>query len=472
MRYGLVIMISLGMILTAGCATVGERQAFEQLAAVERTPYTSGTLALTRQDLPTLNEQSSLSDYLAYAALNNPGLQAALYRWKAALVKIPQERSLPDPMFTYRIEDVESRLGRQDQKFALSQTFPWFGKLTLQGEMALEAANAERERYESAKLKLFYQVKNAYYEYYYLAREIAIAEENVELLTYFEDVARTRYKVDATTYDAVIKAQVELGKQEDSLRSLRDLREPLSAKLDEALNRPRGAPLPLPQLIPEESVTLSNEQLLAWLAESNPELRALSVEAAKEKVGIDLAKKIYYPDITLGVEYTDKGEPAAPGMTDSNENSVAAMISLNIPIWFNKYRAKVKEAQARYSAALNERSERENNLTSDLKMAFYGFRDAERKINLYRDTLVPKAEQSLKVTLKTFTAGKADFLDVIDTQRVLLEFKLSYERALADRAERLAEVEMLVGKEVPRVTASAAAVGMTKPEGAAMSSAD
>jgi outer membrane protein TolC len=87
-------------------------------------------------------------------------------------------------------------------------------------------------------------------------------------------------------------------------------------------------------------------------------------------------------------------------------------------------------------------------------MELYNFRDAERKIDLYRDTLVPKAQQSFTVIQKAFTAGKTDFLDVVDAERTLLEFELSYERALADRAQRLAKLEMLIGKEVPRYETS------------------
>jgi len=85
-----------------------------------------------------------------------------------------------------------------------------------------------------------------------------------------------------------------------------------------------------------------------------------------------------------------------------------------------------------------------------VKLALFRLRDAERKINLYRDTLVPKANQSLRAVQQAFRTGKASFLDVIDSQRVLLEFELSYERALADHAQRLAELEMLVGKPLPR----------------------
>ena len=126
------------------------------------------------------------------------------------------------------------------------------------------------------------------------------------------------------------------------------------------------------------------------------------------------------------------------------------MVSFNVPLWYGKYRAGEKEARLRYLATLRQRSERENNLIADLKMVLYTFRDAERKINLYRDTLVPKAEQQQSVIQQAFAAGRTDFLDVIDAERTLLEFKLSFERALANRAQHLAKIEKLIGKEIPR----------------------
>ncbi len=71
--------------------------------------------------LPELSEASGLSDYLAYAALNNPGLEAAFNRWKAALEEVPQVKSLPDPRFNYKyfIQEVETRVGPQRQSLGI-----------------------------------------------------------------------------------------------------------------------------------------------------------------------------------------------------------------------------------------------------------------------------------------------------------------------------------------------------------------
>ena len=55
-----------------------------------------------REDLPKLSAESSISDYVQYAAMNNPELSAAFNTWKADLQKIPQVTALPDPRFTYQ----------------------------------------------------------------------------------------------------------------------------------------------------------------------------------------------------------------------------------------------------------------------------------------------------------------------------------------------------------------------------------
>ncbi|MCH7705053.1 MAG: TolC family protein [Planctomycetes bacterium] len=440
-------------------------------------------------DLPVLDESAALEDYLAYAALNNPGLRAAFNNWRAALERVLQETALPDPRFTYRnfIREVETRVGPQKQALGLSQMFPWFGKLRLRGDVASEAARATRQRYEASKLRLFYEVKDAYYECYYLGRAIDVVDENRQLVEYLESVARARYKTAAAGHPDVIRAQVELGKLEDQLASLRDLRVPVIARLNAVLNRQTDAPIPLPRSIPAGHPAVDGDQVLAYLADHSPELKALDHEIARAKHRIDLVKKDYYPDFTLGVAFTEVGSSArskaqgfgnpaalrsasriAGGMGDlidayaigksllpggrpgdSGQDVWSVSLAMNVPIWRGKYAAAEREARARYLAAVGERRQRENTLTTRVQRTLFGHRDAERKIALYRDVLIPKAKESIRSTETAFRAGAASFLDLVDGERSLLEFELSYERALANRAQRLAEVEMLVGRALP-----------------------
>ncbi|MDP7420456.1 MAG: TolC family protein, partial [bacterium] len=384
----------------------------------------------------------------------NPGLQAAFNTWQAALEKIPQVRSLPDPKFTYGyfIREVETRVGPQRQKFGLSQMFPGSGKLAGRQKVARQAAKVAEQRYQTALLKLFYQVKEAYYEYYYLARAITVTEENVQLITYLEKVARTRYQAGAAKHADIIRAQVELGKLEDRLETLRELRGPVSARLNAALNRPSDTFIPWPRRISEEAVSFSDDQLLTQLSELNPELKAMDYMAARGKAAVELAHINDKPDVMVGLTLVDTDPAVMPVLNDSGKDPLVAMVSVNLPFFRqDKYRAAERQAEAQYLSAVNQRSNMENKLTARLKMVIYRFRDAKRKISLYRDTLVPKAKQAFEVTQKAFSTGKAGFLDLIDTQRTLLQFQLSFERSLADHAQRLGELEMLVARELTRV---------------------
>jgi cobalt-zinc-cadmium efflux system outer membrane protein len=432
-------------VLTAGCASIQEKQAFSAWEEESRK-WAENEAGDTR--LPELDENAALDDYVLYALLNNPGLAADFDRWKAALEKVAPARTLPDPRFTYSnfIREVETRVGAQQHKFGLAQNFPWFGKLDLRGEIALQAAHAERQRYEAAKLALIFRVKKIYYEYCYLGQAMDITRDNVTLLSYMESVARTKYKSGAGLQSAILRIQVELGKLEDRLRSLQDLLIPVVAKLNIALNRPSHMPVPLPKALPEKKEQdLSHENLLSLLRTKNPDLKYFDFMATKEDYAIRLAEKDFYPDVTLGLDYIDTASRSDANPIDNGKDPVIAMLSVNLPVWRQKYDAVKSEAEARRRAALQERKEKENLLIADLEMALYQLRDAGRKIDLYRDTLLPKAEQAIKVTQLAFAADKASFLDLIDSQRILLAFQLDHKRALADRAQRLAEIEMLTG---------------------------
>ena len=401
--------------------------------------------------LPDLHSNASLDDYLVYAASNNPGLRAAHNRWRAAMEIIPQATSLPDPRlsYTYYIQEVETRVGPQRQSFSLSQMFPWFGKLRLRGDAAAKAAEAAWLDFQSQRLGLFYRVSVLYHDYYYLKEAIDVNQGNFDLLKSLEAVARERYRT-GQALPSVMQAQVELGKLEDRLRSLRELRPALVAKLNAALNRDRAAPLGWPSELPSVMPELQAETILAEVRMRNPELARLGALAEKEQMAGELARKNGYPDITLGLSVVDTDDALMSGARDSGKDPVMATIAINLPIWRGKYRAERRGALLRRSALLEQQEDRDNGLYADAALALYHYADAARKVGLYRDTLLPKAEQSLGVAQQAFQTGKTEFLAVIDAQRILLEFQLSAAQARSEQGKRFAEIQMLTGAGVRR----------------------
>ncbi len=400
-----------------------------------------------------LDETSSLTDQLLWAEFHNPAVQAASQRWLAALEQVPQTSDLPDPRVTFGwfVDEVETRTGPMDWRLGISQSFPWFGTLDLAGQVAVQQAEAARELLVAAKLEVAREVRDAWYELAYVGAAIDVTAGHLDLLVSWESVARTRYATALGTDADVIRAQVELGKLDDRLRSLKDLLRPLAARLNAALNRPAGAPLPTATLAHggANAAQLAELNLFESLDETSPSLRAMrwAVDAAADR--IQLADKQFYPNFALGLDYTSIGSARGAGVKDSGKDAFAITSGISIPLRRTRLHAARSQAVAEQAAASAELASARNRIVAELELALYRVRDAERRIALFQDTLVPKGQQSVSSTKVAYQAGDIGFLDLIDAERVLLEFQLAAARAQADHAQALAFVERLTGNHLP-----------------------
>ncbi len=412
--------------------------------------FVFGQCVWALQQSSDANNLEALHDYLRYALLNNAELKTKFYEWKAALEQIPQAKSLPDPKFTYGyfIDEVETRVGPQRQKFGIMQVFPWIGKIEARAGAAAAAAKAARKRYEAAKLKLFFEVKSAYYEYAYLADAVRIARQNLELLKHFEEVARTKYIVATATHPDVIRSQVEMAKLEDILKSLEELTLPLVAKLNSILNRQSDLPLAWPRKQKFRLIWINREGIIAKLQANNPQLAALDFEIVAAKSRVDLAKKKFWPDVGVGVDWIQTDGAISSGVRDSGKDPVLLTFSMNLPLWRDSYKAAERQAKMNLKKTSQQKTETENVLLARAAQILYDFEDSNRKTSLYGDVLVPKSEELLEASEIAYRGGTVDFLSLIDAQRTLLKFELRYERAVTDSQQKLAELEMLVATQL------------------------
>ena len=438
-------------MILGGCAgDLGGREApaLADVAIVAAKPPSGPQGAAS---LPELTESSTPADYLAHAIASNPSLQAARLHWQGALERIPQAASLEDPQLTYKYfiggmgfgGDMEER-----QEFGLSQALPWPAKLPLRVRLARSEAAMEQKQFEAARWKLRYDVAQAYWEHWYLAAALAATEENLRLMQYLEGVARARYAAAASSHPDVLRAQMEVSKMENEALNLHDLQGPTAARLNAVLNRPADSPLPVPKDFPTEVVRIDDGQLLAWAGGANPELAAMDSQVEGGELRKRLAGQDYFPDFMVGVDYMDMA--SSSGAMGGAKDTWAVMAGINLPIWWGKYAAGVREAEAMRQAAISQRADKANTLSADVKLAAYGLRDAQRRMDLYRDALLPKARAALQAAQASYRAGTTSLMDILDLQRSLLEFDLSLHRSQADWWQHLAELEMLVGREIPR----------------------
>jgi len=399
-----------------------------------------------------ITEKSTLDDYIKIGLRNNPSLKAHFYKWKSSFKKISQASSLPDPQFTFTnyIEEVETRVGPQERAFSIKQKFPLPDTLWIRKSKAFKASEVAYYNFEKNRLDLIYKITETYYEYAYLGKAILLTDENIKLLKNFESVAQAKYKTAMTKNQDLLKAQVELGKLENDLYSLEDFREPLVARLNALLNLSKDNSLPWPDESLEGAVIDSKyeniEALYSELKEKNPEILALSESVEKAKDSVKLAKREFFPDLTVRVTQIDTGDAINSSMTDSGKDPLMIMFSVNVPIWIGRLNAGIQEARASLKASENSLENKENELLSKVALVHYKVRDALRQSHMYKDALLPKAVQTLHATQSGYEGGKVDFLSLIDAQRVLLNFQLSYYRHNTNFYQRLSELKSLLGE--------------------------
>ena len=395
------------------------------------------------------NGLKDLDDYLRYAALHNAGLRARFEEFKVAVEAVPQARALPDPKFEFRyfIEEVETRVGPQEQAYALTQTFPWFGKIAARTDAAAAAAKAAQKRYEAERLRLFYDVRSAYYQYAYLHRAASLAEQNLDLVKHFEEVVRARFAAAAGSHPDLLQAQIAVDVLRDTLDRVRDMLPAQQAELNRVLNRPSGAKLLAPQPLEYKPVTQNAEAMLQRLRVVNPLLRALDHELEAAQSRIALAEKRSYPDVTVGLGWVDTGRRDVD-VHDNGKDPVIAAFSINLPIWTDSYNAGKRQAQAAARKVRMLRVQHENDLAAKAMDVLFELEDAQRKVRLHRDSLIPKARQMVQLAENSYRSGTVDFSTLIDSQRSLLRFELEYERAVTDHCRRFSELEMLIGQSL------------------------
>ncbi len=405
-----------------------------------------------KNEVVEIEDASGIEDYIKVGLKKNPGLRAAFYKWKSSFKKISKEFSLPDPQFTFTeyIESVETRVGPQERVFSVSQKIPLPDKLWIRKSKAFKASEVEYYNFEKMRIDLIYKITDAYYEYAYLSKAVLLMEENIKLLKNFESVAQSKYKSGLVQNQDLLKVQVEQGKLENDLLSLQDLKSPLVARLIALLNLPKMTILPWPKESLEDIVMQDKyneiDDLYEILKENNPEIQAISQQVEKSKDALKLAKREFFPDLTVGFTQIDTGDAINSSLADSGKDAQMVMFSVNVPLWINRLNAGVQEAKASVKASENLLENKKNELLSQLALVHYKVRDALRQSQLYKDALLPKATQSLNATQSGYEGGKVDFLSLIDAQRVLLNFQLAYYRHNANFHQRLSELQSLLGE--------------------------
>ncbi|UCH11105.1 MAG: TolC family protein [Fidelibacterota bacterium] len=413
-----------------------------------------GALLLSGSGIVLANDQfpethASVQDLIKAGYKSNPEIQAAYSRWEASRERIHARRTLPDPAvgYTYYLESVETRVGPQEGAASVTQRLPWLGKLRLEGRIAEKQAAAARYHYEATVQRVAAEIEEAYWDYLYLLKAITTTEQNLELLRNWEKVAMSKYTTARAGHPDIIKAQVEVLALEDRLASLQQMQIPVVQRLSAAV----GVPLTVESIgvnpIPIQELPVAEENLPNELLTRNPSLAAERAMIEAAELGLRRSRLNYRPDFMVGGKVVFTGEnPALGNDPENGKDPIMFTLGLSIPIHLKKYRSLEQASRAEWKSAELTTRNLENKFLAQLERTVFEFQDAARKIRLYEEALIPRAEQALVASEAAYVSDRVDFLTLIETHRALLDYQLSYQKALADQAGHHARLSALLGR--------------------------
>jgi outer membrane protein TolC len=320
------------------------------------------------------------------------------------------------------------------------------------GKMAESEAAMSLAEYETKKLEIATQVKQAYYDYLYNSQAIQIMQENQQLMKQLADLGQVNYSTGMVALQDTLKAQTEVSKMSAEIITMEAMASAARGKVNTLMGRSPNLPLSVKETF---RTTAPNQTFdtLSKQAQSGPTIRGMEQKLEMAKNGMDLAKRQSNPDFELSLgrksyksESMASSDPMDPPTISKKPSTWKIGIMAMIPLWGDKNQAEVKSANASLEASKAALQNMKNMQAMDLQMALSDAQALWRQIELYQKVVIPQSEQTYQAAIVGYGSGKVDMMDMLEGVNTLRNAKLSLYKAKVDYEKAMANIEKAVGQ--------------------------
>ena len=399
----------------------------------------------------TAEQTENVSAFVAQALTNNPELKSSESRWQMYTSRIRQAKSLDDPMLMFKLQNgiitqpFNFNKDPMTQKvIGITQQIPFWGKRDLKGEIASLEAQTFHWSHAERELELKRMVRETCAQIFATDKWLDIIRRNIGIMENFITLAESKYSVGQGVQQDIFKAQVERSKMLDMQITLEQQRKSLTASLNTLLNRPVETPVgsfPDAAITP---VTKTAAELRTIADENRPLLKRYRLEIDKGWATYRLAQKDYYPDFALSFEYMQRD----PANGEPGNDMYSLGITFNLPVRRERRQAQLAESSAGVNMATGELESARNGIAGTVADLLAQLERRRKLVELYRDGIIPQAQQALESATIGYRVNKVDFLTLLDSRVTLFNYERDYYDSLAEYQAKLALLEATVGTDL------------------------
>jgi outer membrane protein, heavy metal efflux system len=405
-------------------------------------------------DQTVVTEPQPVDDFIRRALAENRTVQAAYHNVLSLRERMPQVTALDDPVASNAVFPIPSvapqyfLMGYNPYNLTLAQQFPWFGTLRLRGEAAERDVQVALAELAAAQLDTVAAVKRAYYNLYAALKTEEILGENRKILEDFRTIARERLRTGGTQQD-VIRSEVLLTELEREVANNRQGIAMARSALGRQLHMRPDAELKTLPTLSIAAVPAEIERLNSLAIAARPELQGRLAAIARDEKAIELARKRFYPNVTLGLTYMDmqKTNAEVPKAANGSPN-IGLFVGFNLPVYHSKYRAGVCEAEERALADTKLYESQRDETYSEIQDLMVQAKVQQNVLDLLRDSVLPRTRQSLDLARSDYAKSNVDYATVLSSLRETVQVQLQIAQVEAELAKALAALERAVGTQI------------------------
>ncbi len=373
---------------------------------------------------------SDLKLIIEEAKMNNPEITAAKKKYEAIKQTTSSFRYLMEPWFGIEFEG-------NMRMYSLSQEVPFPTKLNTKSKLAKIGVLKEFEQYREKEQAIIRKIIHFYSRLFLIGKEIGVMKEIQEFLNQIRKVTMRNYELNKTPQSDVLRTEVELAKIDNELLALADEKSIIISELNFLLNRKDDSNFGIINELEIKDTIYEIEELYKLTKEFRPELKYFRFRISEAKTSLAMSKQEYLPDFMVKLQQNEM---------DTKLTDRSIMFGLTLPIWFvGKQNNMVREMNAELKMAEAEYLAMENMALAQVKDKKIMVHKFKREVNLYKNSIIPLVEATLKSSLKAYEVKQVDFMTLLDNEKMLVDSKLKYYQAQADLFNALAELEEAVG---------------------------
>jgi len=399
-----------------------------------------GSLGFAAQGPESFSANALTLDAAVRLALeSNPELRASGARVDAASGRAYQAKKWTNPELELNAEDwpVSNGRGFSDAKqtIGIAQTLPYPGKKSLDKQIGGAGVKLSEAELALRRTEVVRDVKAGFYRVLASERMVEVSTQLVAVAESSAVTARKRVDAGASAYQEQLRAEVQMEQARTELTGFQ--RELASARqmFVTLLGRPDLKNAILAGSLAEVPDASLMEDAGAERLAKHPSTAAAQANLDRAQLAHRRARLEPYPDVKVGVSGGRIGE--------TDQSIIQLGFSLPLPL-IDSGKGKQQEARANVSVAEAELYGVQQQLQREWANAQKRYRTAAEQVANYRERILPKANEALRLVQTGFEQGKFSFIDLLDTQRTTAEVRLAYQQKLLELNIAQAELAALL----------------------------